>query len=212
MSKLRAAAQRLPIPIRRVARVARPWFPLPESVLLFAFPEIDLGSNLRDRYDRSARAGMPPHVTLIYPFIRPEDIDQKLLEELGRFFGSTSRFTVRLEGIGGFPGVVYLVPEPRDRFTDLVTGLVTLYPQAPPYGGLFQSIIPHLTLAESADPEVQDRVMSAVLRVLPIETEAVEAWLMVRQRRRWKTTARFALAAAQNSRRTEHGIAEQVAS
>jgi 2'-5' RNA ligase len=212
MSKLRAAVQRLPIPIRRVARVARPWFPVQESVLLFAFPEIDLGSNLRDRYDRSARAGMPPHVTLIYPFIRPEAIDQALLEELGTFFGSTSRFKVRLEGIGGFPAVVYLVPEPRERFAELVTGLVTLYPQVPPYGGLFESIIPHLTLAESADPEVQDRVMSSVLRVLPIETEAVEAWLMLRRGRRWKTTARFALADAKNARRTEPGLPNAVAS
>ncbi len=193
-SNLHAAAQRLPGPLQKLLRVARHWFAIPESVLLFVFPELNLGSADRTRYDRSARSGMPPHVTLIYPFVAPDDIDGRLLKELKGFFGSVEEFKVRLNGVGGFPGVVYLMPEPRERFVELVTGLMKLYPHVPPYRGAFQSVIPHVTLAESTDPEVQDRLMSEVVPLLPIETNASEVWLMVRRGGLWKAKARFALA------------------
>jgi hypothetical protein len=197
-SRVRKAARRLPMPLRRLVLIARPWLAAPETVLLFAFPELKLGSDLRTRYDRSAREGMPPHVTLIYPFLPLHEIDGRRLRELTNFFAATTQFKVRLDGIAGFPGVVYLVPQPTERFVELVNGLVRLYPQVPPYGGIFQSVIPHMTLAESADPEVQDGLMSEVAPLLPIETKATEVWLMVRRGGRWKTKASFALTASRD--------------
>jgi len=197
-SHLRKAARRLPMPLRRFVLLARPWLAAPETVLLFAFPELELGSDLRARYDRSARNGMPPHVTLIYPFLPLHEIDGRRLRELTSFFAAATQFNVRLDGVGGFPGVVYLVPQPTERFVELVNGLVLLYPQVPPYGGIFQSVIPHITLAESADPEIQDGLISEVAPLLPIEITATEVWLMVRRGGRWKTKASFALTASRD--------------
>jgi 2'-5' RNA ligase len=176
-----------------VARAARGWFPRPESVLLFAFPEVNVAPDLRRRYDRSARVGMPPHVTLIYPFLRPDAIDERVLGQLASYFYSVSRFAVRLGAIGGFPGVVYLAPEPREDFVQLINAVTALFPEAPPYGGIFDSVIPHMTIAESADPHVQDLLVAGAAEMLPIDTEAADVWLMVRRGRHWKIRARFPL-------------------
>ena len=134
-----------------------------------------------------------------------------MLQELGDFFGAEGRFRVRLEAIAGFPGVVYLVPDPRERFVELINALVRLYPHVPPYGGRFGSVIPHLTLGESDDPEIQDLLVASVAGVLPIESEAADVWLMVRQGRRWKTIARFALASSGDARRANRELHETVA-
>lgn len=137
---------------------------------------------------------MPAHVTLIYPFLSPKEIDERVLETLRALFASREQFKVQFGGIAGFPGVVYLVPEPAELIIELVNELVEVYPQVPPYGGMFPSVVPHLTLAETADPEVQDRFIDLVAGLLPIEISAREVWLMVRRRGRWNAAARFALA------------------
>jgi 2'-5' RNA ligase len=211
-SRLRKVAEHLPDPFRRMAYVAQGWFPRPESVLLFAFPEVNVAPDLRRRYDRSARVGIPPHVTLIYPFLHPDAIDERLLGQLTRFFESVSRFAVRLGAIAGFPGVVYLVPEPREDFVKLVNALAQLYPEAPPYGGIFDSVIPHLTVAESADPHIQDLLVTSAAQMLPIDTEAAEVWLMVRRGRLWKTRARFALGPRAHAQSPALGLHKAVAS
>ena len=179
---------------------------------MVALPELNVATDLRRRYDRSARMGMPPHVTLIYPFLPPDSIDDEVMRRLAALFGSASSFTVRLAGIGGFPGVIYLVAEPIERFVELVKALAALYPAAPPYGGAFDSVIPHLTVAESTDPKVQDLLVRSAAEGLPVEAEANEVWLMVRRRRLWKTQARFALGPRAQLRSDELGLRTAIAS
>ncbi len=59
-------------------------------------------------------------------------------------------FRVRFERVGLWPGVVYLAPEPADRFSRLIDDLVAAFPHHPPYGGAFDEVIPHLTITEAA--------------------------------------------------------------
>src|SRR5215471_17626442 len=40
----------------------------------------------RDRYDPSAAAGVPAHITLLYPFKHPDEVDHAALEDLRRLF------------------------------------------------------------------------------------------------------------------------------
>jgi hypothetical protein len=40
----------------------------------------------RDRYDPSAAAGVPAHITLLYPFKHPDEADQTVLGDLNQCF------------------------------------------------------------------------------------------------------------------------------
>jgi 2'-5' RNA ligase len=138
--------------------------------------------------DESAReAGMPPHITLVYPFIPAGRIDGAVEAELASVLGATAPFEFRLERVGRFPGVVYLAPEPAEPFAALVQALLGRWPEHPPYGGEFEELVPHLTVAYGA------AAPAGVEEALPLEATAREVWLMTRTPGAWVPRARFPL-------------------
>ncbi|MEO6407356.1 MAG: 2'-5' RNA ligase family protein, partial [Burkholderiaceae bacterium] len=53
---------------------------MPASALIVRVPEVEaLVGGLRERFDASARLGVPAHITLVYPFVEAERIDAALL-------------------------------------------------------------------------------------------------------------------------------------
>lgn len=97
----------------------------------------------RRRFDPGAVAGMPAHVTVLYPV--PADrlgSCRALAEALARHdpFGYT------LSSIGHFPGVFYLAPDPSEPFVRL-TETVAACLEVAPYGGRFGEVVPHVTVA-----------------------------------------------------------------
>ena len=52
-------------------------------------------------------------------------------------------FEVRFERVRRFPGVVWLDPEPAEPFRSLTAAIVARWPDHPPYGGVFDEVIPH---------------------------------------------------------------------
>ena len=60
----------------------------------------------------SVAMGIPLHLTLLYPFAPPDQVDEEALE---RFFAKCDAPTITLFGLGEWPRVVYAVPEPRDQ-------------------------------------------------------------------------------------------------
>src|ERR1051325_8060387 len=47
-----------------------------ESALVVLVPEAEVFAKpFRDQYDPSAAAGMPAHITLLYPFKAPDEVD-----------------------------------------------------------------------------------------------------------------------------------------
>jgi hypothetical protein len=67
--------------------------PPDESALVVLVPEAEpLVKPFRDRYDPSAAAGVPAHITLLYPFKPPDEIDSTVLENLRRLFCGFSSF------------------------------------------------------------------------------------------------------------------------
>ena len=70
-----------------------------------------------------------------------------------------------------------------------------MYPHRPPYGGVFDDVIPHLTVAQAPEPEVLDAVEAEVTRGLPVAAHATEVWLMLQgEDGRWRAGHRFPLA------------------
>jgi hypothetical protein len=64
--------------------------------------------------------------------------------------------------------VVYLEPEPASRFGALIDRIMTRFPEFPPYDGMIEGVIPHLTLVENADAPL-DEIAAAAARHLPFE-------------------------------------------
>src|SRR5262245_61960339 len=137
--------------------------PLDESALVLLVPEAEhLVKSFRDRYDPSAAAGVPAHITLLYPFKPPDTVDEAVLAWLHRCFQRFTPFRFTLAPIRRFiDGVLYLAPEPDEPFRQLVLAIWDQYPETPPYGGKWPDIVPHLSVARRNDQQQLDLIATA---------------------------------------------------
>lgn len=86
-----------------------------ETALLITVPEAEpLVGEARKRYDPAAGAGVPAHVTVLYPFLREERIGPEVRAELRELFARHRPFALRFAGFGRFPGLLWLAPEPEE--------------------------------------------------------------------------------------------------
>ena len=94
---------------------------------------------------------------------------------------------------------VHLRPEPPERFVALTAGVVETWPECPPYGGVHEVVMPHLTigdLLDQAEAAELTRVVEVRLVVNgPINGRATDVSLLTLQGDRWSTTARYPLGA-----------------
>jgi 2'-5' RNA ligase len=148
----------------------------------------------RARFDPVASQGVPAHITLLYPFLSADEIGAQAQAFLTELFARTPSVRVRLLAVGRFPEVVYLVPEPTAWFMDLTRALSAQFGLLP-YGGLYESVIPHLTVAQNPDQTVLNDIAVQLAPLLPIEVFVTEVWLMEqRLDGRWHHCSTFPLA------------------
>lgn len=170
-----------------------------ESALVVLVPEAEgLVKPFRDQYDPSATVGMPAHVTLLYPFKPPDEVTGAVLENLRLGFARFAPFGFSLVSIRRFSvEVLYLAPEPDELFRRLTLAIWGWYPEAPPYGGKWPDIVPHLSVAILSEEQQLDRIgkefAQASQRKLPISATAAEVALMDNRSGRWQVQATFSL-------------------
>ncbi len=171
-----------------------------ESALIIAVPEAEpLVKEWRERFDWSAAQGVPAHVTILYPFVPPDQLTPIVLDELREFFAQFAAFEFTLPHTHRFPTVLYLAPSPADVFQALTQAVVKRYPAYQPYGGAFSvsEVIPHLTIADRLEEAQLDRFERAFLdqqgAQLPLKSMAHEVLLIENSSGRWQTLAAFAL-------------------
>jgi 2'-5' RNA ligase len=169
---------------------------VPRTALIVTVPEAEpLVAEWRAKHDWSAQHGVPAHIALLFPFVHAEEVDQQLLGDLLDLFASQPAFTYRLPRVARFPEVAWLAPEPVEPFNELTALIVSRYPDYPPYEGVHDEVIPHLTVAEGG-PELQDEVDVALTPHLPIEAEAQRVTLIAEDASgHWRVSAEFPLAA-----------------
>ncbi len=165
---------------------------IPESALIVPVPEAEpLVRDLRKRFDPAAPAGMPAHITVIYPFVDPNFLTKSISEELEAICAGVPVFRFALAAIAQFPGVVYLVPEPAEPFSRLTTAIATRWPEAPPYGGIYDDVIPHLTVAHTSNADSIEEIRTKIEPNLPARCSAGEVLLLTSRDGRWSARDRF---------------------
>jgi 2'-5' RNA ligase len=171
------------------------------SALVVLVPEAEASVKpFRDRYDPSAAAGMPAHITLLYPFKPPDEVDEAVLDSLRHCFTRFAPIHFSLSSIRRFSvEVLYLAPEPDEPFRQLTLAIWDRYPETPPYGGKWPNIVPHLSVAWLADEQQLDGItndfVEASQEQLPIRATASEVALMDNRSGRWQVRAMFSLGA-----------------
>jgi 2'-5' RNA ligase len=131
---------------------------------------------LRHTYD--APLGIPPHVTLLFPFVPADELSQ-VEDRLTRLVGQAKPFAVTFERTARFPTVLYLEPHPPEPFTALTEAITQEWPEHPPYEGEHETVIPHLTVAESEDAGMLGRIEADVAPKLPVRAQVSAAQLYV---------------------------------
>lgn len=153
----------------------------------------------RERYQPAAVAKrLPPHLTILFPFVPVTELDDAVLARLGRMYAPVRPFGYELTSVESFPDVAWLAPMPAAPFHELVEITRHAFPELPPYGDPGHVVVPHCTVGTDDDPE---RVVDMVRALreglgprLPIRCRADEVALLAEEvDRTWARRDAFAL-------------------
>ena len=161
---------------------------MPPERFAFSIPFPDLAPAVDEWRERTCESkpshGVPPHVTLLIP--APPDTGGAA-EALASF----GAFDVTFARLDRFPGTLWLAPDPNEPFVAMTGALVERFPDHTPYGGLFEGITPHLTVAQG---EELDAAEVAVQQLLPLRSRAATVVLFEQVAPdRWREIATLAL-------------------
>jgi 2'-5' RNA ligase len=133
-----------------------------------------------------ARLGVPPHVTILSPFLDTARLDAGVLATLALIAAAQPPFEVRFARVRRWPGseigpgVVWLEPEPASPFVALTRAVWAAFPDCPPYGRPDDELVAHLTIAID-DPARFDDAGKAAVPFLPFRRSAARMSLLVEE-------------------------------
>jgi hypothetical protein len=124
--------------------------------LIIEVPEAEQAVGaLRLLHIPSASLGAPAHITVLFPFLPPEAIDEAAVAEV---VGAHAAFDYELTGVATFPeGATYLTPVPAEPFVELTRAVAAQWPDHPPYEGAHETVVPHLTVSIRTPVDVRAR-------------------------------------------------------
>jgi hypothetical protein len=138
---------------------------------------IDLPPGLlavRDAADRMAARGVPPHVTVLFPFLPVDALTPDVHATLADLAVKRRRFAARFDSVERRDQMVRLLPADQLPFLRLTADLAALWPDHPPYQGVHDELIAHLTLVETADIQVLDAAWAAASKSGQFDAAATE--------------------------------------
>lgn len=166
-----------------------------QSAVLVPVPAAEaLVKRWRIEHDPVAPAGVPAHITLIVPWLPPDEIGDDDLDELAGAVAAVPAFDFSLTRVGWFGrSVLWLGPEPTDPFVRLTAVLAERF-GTPPWDDEFDEVVPHLTVGHASDGVELASVAEALAAQLPVPCRAEEVWVMVGDGTRWSVCRRLRLA------------------
>ena len=118
-------------------------------------------SPLRRAFDPYANIGVPAHITVLYPFLTPSEITSKTLRDVAEAVRDMQPFSFELISVESFDdSIIYLAPSPAEPFVELTNKLWSAFPEFPPFGGRFDSVIPHIASADLTSERPRRRSLS----------------------------------------------------
>jgi hypothetical protein len=147
--------------------------------LVIPIPAADalLGS-VGARYPGTVRAGLPAHVSLLYPFVVAAELDERVTTALHELFVEQVPIPIDFVECYRRGGFVALRPESSDGLKELMTRTWCRWPDVVPYEGVFGDVEPHVTVATRCSEQTAARIKQEVTAELPICAELREAWLL----------------------------------
>lgn len=154
-------------------------------VVVAAEAEPVVGESRRRYLRESVERGVPPHLTILFPFVPATEIDGDLLMRLQRLYARLRPFSYDLASVQSFPDAAWLAPVPAEPFHELVGLARRAFPTLPPYGNPEHVVVPHCTIGTDDDPG-RVEAMARELREglgprLPIRCRAEEVVLVGEQ-------------------------------
>lgn len=153
--------------------------------------------SFRAQYDSLSATVIPAHISINHPFCPAAESESRLEEILADLFSGIAAFKFALTEVRRFPEALYLVPEPEERFKELIEAAADRFPESPPYEGRFEDIIPHLTVAYLEDAQeidaMSDVLFAAAAEVLPISGEITHVQLIEKVGGSWRERRSFRL-------------------
>jgi 2'-5' RNA ligase len=160
-----------------------------ESAVVVRVPALDEAiASLRRRFSLPRKPnGIPPHITVIVPFLpRAQLTEEQALPALRAVCAEREPFDVTFARTARFRRVLYLAPEPAEPFVALTRALTARWAEVEPYAGEHaKEVIPHLTVTTSRPPKVFDLVDEALAPLLPIQARIDAAQLYLFDGHRW---------------------------
>jgi len=152
----------------------------------------------RRAHDPAAAADLGAHVTLLFPFVPPPQIDDGVLDRLQEQFangpGISGELELHFDRVARFPDLCYLALANVDEVRRKIIALSAAWPEYPPYEGRFPDPVPHLTIAHG-DETLFASIEAEVSGALPLVARARHVSLAVEDDSdRWREHARFPLA------------------
>jgi 2'-5' RNA ligase len=133
----------------------------------------------RESLDPGCILGVPAHITVLFPFASPKDIDEEKIATLETYFSQVVPFEFGFKELGWFDDkVVYLAPAPDDVFRGITQGLTKLYPMYLPYEGKHGESTPHLTIGDGSPLDLLQEAAMNIAPHLPLTASADRVWLM----------------------------------
>jgi hypothetical protein len=172
-----------------------------DSALLVAVAEAEpVVGRLRLAHDAVAAIGIPAHVTVLYPFVPRDRLTNEVRQAISAIFSAIPAFDYRFDRVARFGDTtVYLAPEPAGSFAHLTDTAHARWPEHPPYGGVLDVVIPHLTVGDGLDGPRADALevaaREALIRHGPVVGRATDVALMTMgSDGRWTLDSRHGLA------------------
>lgn len=172
--------------------------PPPQTALAFLFPELDpVVADFRMRLDPSAQYGFPPHNTILWPFMLPDEVGEDTLAKLEAFFRGFPAFDLQFRRIEISTGTIYLAPEPPEPIIAMIKGIIRLFPEYPPYQRPDWDPVPHVTVAYGKGRDALEQLTADFQQkagsMLPVSTTVSKAWLLELRDDRWQRRRAFDL-------------------
>jgi 2'-5' RNA ligase len=164
------------VPVPRIGPLLQPW---------------------RSRYDPSAAGGVPPHVTVLVPFLRPAELRAHHLAALEDVVAHHAEIDVELATVGMFDeGVLHMRPEPDTPFRELTADVHDRFPDSQPYGGRHDEVVPHVTVGHDIPRPAASHAARSLMLALPIRVHLDVVQLWAPRGDQWTIVASFPLGTA----------------